>query len=137
MYSDLNSIFRDKIDATTITYRSEQVPIIYSTDYDEGDGSNCIVSTLKNQPDSTEIGFNAARIMTGFIQFIAKLPNTKKGLDYALSNISQEIESQYPRSNFVDGDFKVEWLEVEEVSKLRIDGFSTVTVRVHYQVFAC
>ena len=142
MYLELNNIFRSAINSTDIEYTDNAnvtaiIPVYYATEYEDATGAHAIASVYQNPPASTEIGVGGARNVTGYIQFLIKVPTTDNGIDWSLSDMSNQVDSQFPRENFIVDDIKVEWLEVEQAVKTRINGFSSVTMRVQFKAHAC
>ena len=142
MYLELNNIFRSAINSTDIEYTDSvgvtaNIPVYYATEYEDATGAHAIASVYKNIPDSTEVGTNGARNVTGYIQFLIKVPTTDKGIDWSLADMARQVDEQFPRMNFIVDDIKMEWLEVEDVVQTRINGFSSVTMRVHFKSHVC
>lgn len=137
MYLEQNSIFRAKINSESFMYQGSQLPVYYSGQWEDDDGAHIRILVHVNEPTSTEVGFDAARNLTGFIQIGLFLPSTDRGLDYSLNELASQIDVAFKRQSFVDGNFKVQWLGTTKGDEVRILGHYTATVLVNFSNFTC
>ena len=137
MYLGFNTIARKKLNSASFQYNGSELPIYFSGDWEEDKGAHIRTLIYSNEPEATEVGFSAPENVTGYIQLGVFLPATDKGLDYSLNELASQIHTEFNRSNFVDGSYKVEWLNVQRENEIRIDGHYTVTLRVNYRYFHC
>jgi hypothetical protein len=137
MFSEFNTIIRTKVQSLTLLYKGNAIPIYYEEDINNDKGAHALVLTVINEPISNEVGFAGAETLTGFVQFQIQVPTKDNGINFALSDLSSQLYSQFPRSNFVDGDFKVEWLNVQKEPNVREGGHYSVTCRVNFRTFSC
>ncbi|AUR95358.1 tail-completion protein [Vibrio phage 1.206.O._10N.222.51.B10] len=136
-YSEFNTEVRKKYNSLDLQYNGEAVKKFYEEEYDTADGAHARLLTFINEPDSNEVGFNSSETLTGFVQIIISLPTSDSGLNYFLNNLADQIGDHFPRSNFVSGDLKIEWLNTQRETPLRVNGFYSVTVRVNFRAFSC
>ena len=119
-YSAFNTEVRKKYNTLDLQYKSESVEKFYEEEYDTANGSHARLSTFINEPDSNEVGFNSSETLTGFVQIIISLPASDKGLNYAINDLADQVGEHFPRSNFVSGDLKIEWLNTQRETPLRV-----------------
>ena len=137
MYLGFNTIIRTKLNAASFDYNGNQLPIYFGGDWKTDEGAHIRTLVYSNQPEAEEVGFSAPESVTGYLQLGVFLPATDKGFDYSLNELASQVHSEFQRSSFVDGDYKVEWLNVQKEPETRIDGHMTVTLRVNYRYFHC
>jgi hypothetical protein len=136
-YRDFNTVTRKKYNDLSLLYNGVEIEKYYMVDFEEDTGAHSIIVSHINEPDSTEVGYNAGEQLTGFLQIGVFLPTVDKGLSYSLDDLASQIDTQFPRSGFIDGDLKVEWLNVQRGDPARIGGHMVITMRVNFRVFAC
>ncbi|AUR94742.1 tail-completion protein [Vibrio phage 1.198.B._10N.286.54.F4] len=137
MYLGFNTLVRSKLNDASFQYNSDELPIYFSGQWETDQGAHIRALVFSNEPDATEFGFNAAEEVTGFVQLGVFLPATDNGLDYSLNELASQVHSEFNRSSFSDGEYKVEWLNVQREPEIRIGGHYTVTLRVNYRYFYC
>lgn len=137
MYSDINTIIRGQIAAKPINYRGQQLDHVWISDQIEESGPYVQVSTELADPERQEIGFDASQEINGFIQFLVKLPESDRGLNYAVNNIAQQYFVSYPSQSFIENGIKIEYSPTGRPLEGREAGFYTVTVRVRFNAFYC
>lgn len=137
MYLGFNTLVRSKLNDASFQYNSDELPIYFSGQWETDQGAHIRALVFSNEPDATEFGFNAAEEVTGFVQLGVFLPATDNGLDYSLNELASQVHSEFNRSAFSDGEYKVEWLNVQREPEIRIGGHYTVTLRVNYRYFYC
>jgi len=106
MYSELHTILRKTVNATTIDYNGRSLPKYWQLDEQPENGPHIVVSRELTEPDPQEIGDNA-QDLTGFLQFLVKLPATGQSLDAQLSLIDAQLWNQFPLDDYDDGNFKI------------------------------
>ena len=135
-YLFINTHFRQALIDANLTYRGEALPIQYAVDdVIDMKGPHLRASLYINDPQSDEVGYDAAQSATGFKQFILMIPATDKGIDYSLAKFAQDTSRAFRRQSIVEGDIKYEYVSVQRMDPLRIDGFTSVTVRLNFRVF--
>lgn len=137
MYSDINTLIRGEIAERPITYKGNELPHIWISDQHEENGAYVQVSTYLTDPQRTEIGFDANQTLTGFIQFLVKLPISDGGLNYSVNDIAQQYFKSYPSSSKVINGIKIEYNPTSRPLEGGEDGYYTVTVRVGFTVYYC
>ena len=137
MFSGFNTIVRTKLNASSFNYQGNKLPIYFSGDWESDEGAHIRSLVFSNEPQASDVGFDAPEYVTGYIQLGVFLSATDKGLDYSLNDLASQIHNQFRRGDFVDGDYKVEWLNVQKGEPVRIDGHFTITMRVNYRYFHC
>lgn len=152
MYSGFNDIVRGKLIAYStpkqdnpldfdnfshLEYLGSNIPVYFPGEWESDNDPHLRSLVFSNEPDATEVGFSAPENVTGYIQLGIFLPATHGGLDGALAELASKVHTEFQRSSFVDGDFKVEWLNVQKGEPVRIGGHFTITMRVNYRYFHC
>lgn len=135
-YTAFNTIVRKKYNALTLLYNSNAIPKYFNEEFEKDTGAHSRLLTYINEPDATEVGFNATEQLTGYIQIGVFLPRSDAGLNFALNDLASQIDLAFPRSNFIDGDLKVEWLNVEREAPIPVDGHYVVNLRVNFRCFS-
>ena len=120
-----------------IDYNGNDLPVYFSGDWEEDQGAHVRCIVYSNEPESSEIGYDAAESVTGFIQLGVFLPASDRGLNFTLNEIPDQFRRIFRRSSFVEGNLKIEWLNVAREEPLRIDGHYSITARVNYRYFHC
>lgn len=137
MYSEINTHFRTKMNNATFLYNGNALPLIWESDVDGFDGAYIRMALNTNQPSSSEVGYAGAEEVTGFYQVGFFVPASDKGIDFSLNNLADQLRVEFRRQSIVDGDLKVEYLDVERNTPLRIDGMYSCTCRINFRIFAC
>ena len=136
MYSELHTILRKTVNATTIDYNGRSLPKYWQLDEQPENGPHIVVSRELTEPDPQEIGDNA-QDLTGFLQFLVKLPATGQALDAQLSLIDAQLWNQFPLDDYDDGNFKIWYNNVSTGNHIRVDGFVSTTVRINFTAMYC
>ena len=137
MFSEINTIFRKKVNGLAITYKGQPIPIYYDDENVTPEGAHIIYNDASGDVLATEIGNLGAQTIESFLQFKVKLPLSDSGLNFETSAIASQFYTQFPRGGFVDGNVKVEWLSVQKPLTVTIDGYRAITVRIDYKLFSC
>ncbi|AUR92715.1 hypothetical protein NVP1176O_13 [Vibrio phage 1.176.O._10N.261.55.F5] len=137
MYSEINTLIRKEINSKSITYKGSELEHVRISKQHTEDGPYVQVSTELADPVSQEVGFDASQNISGFIQFLVKLPESDTGLDYYVNEIAQQYFVAFPaQSKTVDG-LTIEYLPVGRPLEGREAGYYTVTVRVGFNIYYC
>lgn len=136
-YQEFNNVVREKYSNLQLTYRGINIAKYHNEEFEQDNGAHSRLVTFINEPTATEVGFDAAEEMTGFIQIGIFLPTSDKGLNFSLNDMARQVNIAFPRSDFVSGGLKVEWLNVQREQPIRVGGHYTVTMRVNFRVFSC
>jgi len=137
MYSNINTLIRSEIAARPITYLGNNLEHVWISDQHTENGAYVQVSTEFADPVSQEVGFDAAQNISGFIQFLVKLPQSDKGLNFAVNEIAQQYFVAYPSQSKTVNDLTIEYQPTGRPLEGREDGFYTVTMRVSFNIYYC
>lgn len=137
MYSNINTLLRGEINSKTINYRGNPLSHVDISEQYTENGAYVQVSKEYADPVSQEVGFDAAQNISGFIQFLVKLPESDKGLDFAVNDIAQQYFVAYPSQSKTINDMTIEYQPTGRPLEGREDGFYTVTVRVSFNIYYC
>lgn len=136
MYSELHRILQSAVDTTTIDYNGSPLPKHWQLDRYQENGPHIVVSRELTNPEMQELGDNA-QDLTGFLQFLVKLPATGQALDAQLSSIDAQLWNQFPHDDYDDGNFKIWYNNVSTGNHIRVDGFVSTTVRINFTAMYC
>lgn len=137
LYSDLNTTIRKKVNTLNINYNGVTIPIYWALEHHKEKGAHVVATKETTDPKGSELGDNPDQDLSGFIQFMIKLPRTDAGLDAQLSLISGQLWNQFPISTIRDNNVKMAYNSVKEGPHLTVGGFASVTVRVNFDAFYC
>jgi hypothetical protein len=135
--NNLNSFFRAFINGAGLTYKSAPIAVLHP--FDASDGYNAYIATslFTDDKEQLEIGYTGSQSVDGFYQCMVILPDTDKGLDWALNDLVDQIELALPRGPYAESWGKVDIGGINRLEPLRIDGKASVTVRVNYSAYFC
>lgn len=137
-YGDINTELRKLINAATFEYNGQPMDKFYLGEWGEDDGAHVRVLFHENTPDARELGEGGYQDNTGYIQVGFFIPATDKGINYSLSNLSQQLYDQFKRKNIPNSsDIKLQITSVERGDDVRIGGHFTNTSRVNFTVGHC
>ncbi|CAH9016322.1 putative tail-completion protein [Vibrio phage 242E40-1] len=137
-YGDINTELRKLVNAATFTYNGQPMKKLFLGDWDADEGPHVRVAFHVNRPDSRELGFDGYQDLTGYIQVGFFIPATDKGINFALSDLSQQLSEQFKRSNVVNqADAKIQITDVQKNDDVRIEGHFTNTSLVNFTIGQC
>ncbi len=135
-YIELNNEFRAKLNAATITYQGNQMPIVFGGDISAGQGAFLYCRLITNDPVPQEVGEFTIEEITGYYQVDIYIPSTDQGIDYSQHDVASQISALFPRVRF-GANVSIIPVGTGSNEGLRVEGSWVKSVRVNFRVKVC
>ena len=137
LYSDLNTMLRKAVNATTLNYLGSPLPMYWALDDYTESGAHVVVTKETTDPNPQSMGSNPPQDLSGFLQLVIKLPRTDDTLDAYLSDLAGQVWEQFPVSTYQDGNIKMVINNVSAGTHLTVGGYASVTMRINFNAMYC